>query len=61
MRPEIQDAVSQMWGQVSTENLLELTDFQGYQQEFMRLFGFGIDGVDYDADVDTVAPIANMV
>jgi enoyl-[acyl-carrier protein] reductase/trans-2-enoyl-CoA reductase (NAD+) len=61
MRPEIQDAVAQMWGQVSTENLLELTDFQGYQLEFMRLFGFGIDGVDYDADVDTVVPIANMV
>jgi enoyl-[acyl-carrier protein] reductase/trans-2-enoyl-CoA reductase (NAD+) len=61
MRPEIQDAVAQMWGQVSTENLFELTDFQGYQQEFLRLFGFGIEGVDYEADVDTVVPIADMV
>lgn len=61
MRPEIQQAVAQMWDQVSTENLLEFTDFEGYQQEFMRLFGFGIEGVDYDADVDTLVPISNMV
>ncbi len=61
MRPEIQQAVAQMWDQVSTENLLEFTDFEGYQQEFMRLFGFGIEGVDYDADVDTLVPIANLV
>jgi enoyl-[acyl-carrier protein] reductase/trans-2-enoyl-CoA reductase (NAD+) len=61
MRPQIQQAVAQMWDQVSTENLLEFTDFEGYQQEFMRLFGFGIEGVDYDADVDTLVPIANLV
>ena len=33
----------------------------GYQHEFLKLFGFEIDGVDYDADVDTLVPIAGIV
>jgi enoyl-[acyl-carrier protein] reductase/trans-2-enoyl-CoA reductase (NAD+) len=33
-----------------------MTNFEEYQQEFLRLFGFGIDGVDYDLDVDPVNP-----
>lgn len=61
MRPEIQDAVAKMWEAVSTENLLETTDFAGYKREFLRLFGFEIEGVDYDADVDPVVVINNMV
>ena len=61
MRPEIQDAVAKMWEAVTTENLLETTDFAGYKREFLRLFGFEIDGVDYDAEVDPVVVINNMV
>ncbi|MBW2940161.1 enoyl-ACP reductase FabV [Zhongshania aquimaris] len=60
MRPEIQAAVAQMWDDVTTENLLATTDFAGYKREFLRLFGFEIDGVDYDADVDPVVEINNM-
>lgn len=60
MRPEIQAAVAQMWDDVTTENLLDTTDFAGYKREFLRLFGFEIDGVDYDADVDPVVEIKNM-
>lgn len=52
MRPEIQEAIARIWPQVTTENLDELTDIAGYRAEFLRLFGFGIDGVDYDADTD---------
>lgn len=61
LRPEIQDAVAAEWSKVNSDNLHERTDFVGYKQEFLRLFGFGIDGVDYDADVDPVVPIANLV
>jgi enoyl-[acyl-carrier protein] reductase/trans-2-enoyl-CoA reductase (NAD+) len=61
MRPEIQQAVSDMWEVVSTENLHDTTDFAGYRKEFLRLFGFEIAGVDYDADVNPVVSIANMV
>ncbi len=60
LRPEIQGEVERLWGQVTTENLRELTDFEGYRQEFLKLFGFGVEGIDYDADVDTVAPIAHL-
>ncbi len=52
MRPEVQDEVAALWPQVTTENLHQLTDFGGYQAEFLKLFGFGLPGLDYDADVD---------
>ena len=49
--PEMQAKVEAIWPQVTTENLNELSDFDGYKSEFLRLFGFAIDGVDYDADL----------
>jgi enoyl-[acyl-carrier protein] reductase/trans-2-enoyl-CoA reductase (NAD+) len=58
---DIQQQVETIWGQVNTANLRELSDFAGYKSEFLRLFGFEIDGVDYEADVDPVVNIANMV
>jgi len=59
--PEVQDQVVALWDQVTTENLNEITDFAGYRREFLQLFGFEVDGVDYEAEVDPVVPIANMV
>ena len=47
---EVQSKVEAIWPQVTEENLFELTDFKGYKEEFLRLFGFGIKGVDYDAE-----------
>ncbi|HSG88932.1 MAG TPA: bifunctional NADH-specific enoyl-ACP reductase/trans-2-enoyl-CoA reductase, partial [Pseudomonadales bacterium] len=49
---EVQDEVKRRWPLVTTENLDELTDFAGFRADFLRIFGFGIDGVDYDAEVD---------
>ncbi len=49
--PEMQARVEAIWPEVTSENLNELTDFGAYKSEFMRLFGFGIAGVDYSADV----------
>ena len=48
--PDVQAKVEEVWPQVTTENLTELTDFSLYQAEFLRLFGFGIEGVDYNAE-----------
>jgi len=59
--PEIQAAVGELWNQVNTETLRELSDFAGYKQEFLQLFGFEVDGVDYEADVNPEVVIANMV
>lgn len=58
---EVQQSVEALWDQVTTENLDSISDFAGYQREFMNLFGFEIDGVDYDADVDPVVPIADCI
>jgi enoyl-[acyl-carrier protein] reductase/trans-2-enoyl-CoA reductase (NAD+) len=57
LRPEVQDAVADLWSVVTTENLYQLTDFQGYKDEFLRLFGFGIDGVNYDEDLSPVVTL----
>ncbi|MCE0555906.1 enoyl-ACP reductase FabV [Motilimonas sp. E26] len=53
LRDSVQDACKALWPQVTTENLFELTDYQLYKDEFLKLFGFGVAGVDYDADVAT--------
>lgn len=55
MAPDIQEEVEKLWAQVNTENLKELSDFEGYQEEFLKLFGFGLPGVDYEKDTDPTA------
>jgi len=57
MRDEIQKEVAALWPRVTTENLDEISDIAGYRAEFLRLFGFGMAGVDYEADADPVAPL----
>ena len=52
MQPDVQAAVAKIWPEVTTENLAQLTDIAGYRQEFLKLFGFGIAGIDYDADIN---------
>lgn len=52
LNAETQAKVGAIWDVVDTDTLNELTDFGAYQAEFLRLFGFGIDGVDYAADVN---------
>ena len=59
--PEVQAEVAELWSQIDTDNLDELSDFAGYREEFLQLFGFEIPGVDYDTEVDPVADIANLV
>jgi len=54
LAPEMQAKVEAIWPQVTSENLTELSDFDGYKAEFLRLFGFGVEGVDYAAEVDPV-------
>jgi len=54
LREEIQRSVKQIWPQVTSENIFQLSDYQGYKDEFLKLFGFGVQGVDYDADVNPV-------
>lgn len=57
MRPEIQSAVKDIWPQVTTENLPTLTDIAGYRTEFLKLFGFGLPGVNYEAETEPHVPM----
>lgn len=52
LRDEVQNACRELWPQVTTENLFELTDYAAYKAEFLKLFGFGIEGIDYEAEVN---------
>ena len=61
LEDDVQARVQAIWDKVDTSSIDELTDYVGYHNEFLRLFGFGIDSVDYDQDVDSVKPIANMI
>lgn len=57
LRDEIQREVEGLWDKVTTDNLYELTDFKGYNEEFLKLFGFGLSAVDYNQDLDPETPI----
>jgi len=61
LEDDVQSRVQTIWDSVDTSSIDELTDYVGYHNEFLRLFGFGIDAVDYEQDVNPVAPIANMI
>lgn len=52
LREDVQQACRDLWPQVTTENLFDLTDYQLYKDEFLKLFGFGIEGIDYEEDVN---------
>ncbi len=54
MKSEIQEAVAEVWPKVETGNIDELTDFAGYQEEFLKIFGFLQPSVDYEKDIDPV-------
>lgn len=57
MQPDVQAEIRKIWPQVTTENLGTLTDIAGYRTEFLKLFGFGLPGVNYDADVEPHVPM----
>lgn len=60
MKPALQELVGKRWAEVNTENLAELGDFEGYQTSFLRLFGFGLEGVDYNAEVDVSIGVPSL-
>jgi len=57
---DIQRQVAKLWETVSSENILQIGDVKGYNNDFLKLFGFGLHGVDYEADVPTVVPIDGL-
>ncbi|MGB3338835.1 MAG: enoyl-ACP reductase FabV [Devosia sp.] len=48
----MQKELAKRWAALTTETLPALADLPKYRQEFLKLFGFGVGGVDYTMDVD---------
>ena len=60
MRDDVQASIAGAWENISNDNFNELADFQGYKDDFLKLFGFGLNGVDYEADTDTATAPASL-
>jgi enoyl-[acyl-carrier protein] reductase/trans-2-enoyl-CoA reductase (NAD+) len=52
LREDVQNEIMRRYGEVTTENVKELADIEGYWEDFYQMFGFHVDGVDYEADVE---------
>jgi enoyl-[acyl-carrier protein] reductase/trans-2-enoyl-CoA reductase (NAD+) len=50
LREDVQRDCAKLWKSVTAENLMEVTDYRGYKQSFFKLFGFGRNDVDYEAE-----------
>lgn len=59
--PEVQNEVRDIWGKINTENLRQLSDFDGYQKNFLQLFGFECDSIDYEADTAHLRPMKHLL
>ncbi len=60
MKEEVQSAIEAVWDEVTTETLDQYTDFAGYRDDFLRLFGFNIAGVNYEEDVEIEVDVPSL-
>ncbi len=60
MRADVQERIAKLWLESTTETLVELGDLAGYKQDFLNLFGFGFEGVDYQADVNELFMVPSI-
>jgi enoyl-[acyl-carrier protein] reductase/trans-2-enoyl-CoA reductase (NAD+) len=60
MRDDIQDRIKTLWQKATTENLSEIGDLAGYKQDFLNLFGFDFEGVDYNVDTNELVKIPSI-
>lgn len=51
MRDDVQSKVATLWQNADTDSLSTIGDLAGYKSDFLNLFGFGFDNVDYTADI----------
>ena len=53
LQPEITNVVAERWEQIDTDNFHELSDYAGFRRRFRNLFGFEVEGIDYDEAIET--------
>jgi enoyl-[acyl-carrier protein] reductase/trans-2-enoyl-CoA reductase (NAD+) len=61
MLESVQSQVSELWPEATTESLPIIGDLGGYKSEFLSLFGFGLEGIDYSLDTNENLPISGLV
>ncbi len=60
MRADVQARVAELWKEATTETLPKIGDLKGYEKDFFNLFGFMVEGVDYDEDVNELVEIPGL-
>jgi len=60
MRDDVQAAVAELWKTADTDTLPQTGDLAGYKHDFLNLFGFDVDGVDYQADANEMVEIPGL-
>jgi enoyl-[acyl-carrier protein] reductase/trans-2-enoyl-CoA reductase (NAD+) len=60
MRDDVQERIKTLWEKATSENLTEIGDLAGYKQDFLNLFGFGFDGVDYTAEANEMILVPSI-
>jgi enoyl-[acyl-carrier protein] reductase/trans-2-enoyl-CoA reductase (NAD+) len=61
MDEAVQKEVAELWKGATTENLQAIGDLNGYKSDFLNLFGFGFDGVDYAAEANEMVEIPGLI
>ena len=57
---DVQNEMNDIWEKIRNGEGREYIDIDRYWKDFYEIFGFGIDGVDYEADVDIQVPIPSL-
>lgn len=60
MRDDVQAEVAQLWEQVTSENIEELSDIEGYRNDFFQLFGFNTEGIDYETETNELVQVPSI-
>lgn len=61
MRDDVQERVVKLWKEATTESLPAIGDLEGYKTDFLNLFGFAVDGVDYNADTNEMVEVPGLI
>jgi enoyl-[acyl-carrier protein] reductase / trans-2-enoyl-CoA reductase (NAD+) len=61
MREDVQTEIIKVWNKIETNNINDLSDLEGYRQDFLKLFGFGFSEIDYNKDLDHCVDIPGLI
>lgn len=61
LRQDVQDEVKSYWNKINSDNVREISNIDEYKNEFLNLFGFGCEGINYEADTKTDIDILNLL